>query len=107
MIKDVDRTERRENAGEDGQEAVDMEFDSTIYNGSVLGSDEIPPPSQITVSQLTSLTWKVVQSDIKWIFCFLGAAINHFFVYLYGSYMMLWLAGFIDKGVLKDDAEVQ
>ena len=84
-----------------------MEFDSTIYNGSVLGSDEIPPPSQITVSQLTSLTWKVVQSDIKWIFCFLGAAINHFFVYLYGSYMMLWLAGFIDKGVLKDDAEVQ
>jgi len=84
-----------------------VENESTIYNGSVLGSDEIPPPNNLTVSHLSNLIWKVIFSDVKWTYCFIGAAISHYIVYLYGTYMMLWLSGFIESGVLKDEKDVE
>ena len=37
----------------------------------------------------------------------MGGCLVHFFVYLYGNFLMLWVASFADSGVLEDSDEAE
>ena len=51
--------------------------------------------------------WSVLTGDIKFIFCYIGGGLAHLIVFLYGSFLMLWLTGFVHEGVLKDRKEAE
>jgi len=48
-----------------------------------------------------------VFGDPKWLFLFLGGAQAQLIVYLYGSYLVLWLNSFVYSGGIETPKEVE